>query len=213
MLQTLQELAPLARSGCLVTDAGSTKAAIVEKASRYFAPGIFLGGHPVAGKERRGVEAADADLFRGRPYVLTPTAAPTSLSEEFRSWLGRIGARVVEMSPTEHDQTLALTSHLPQLLSTALAATLAKQDNPHLNEIFGSGLLDMTRLALSPPDIWQSIVSTNQAQITAALELFLNTLLDVGNPQAPGEFSTLFVSASRFAAKLREVRYETAPPV
>jgi len=102
----------------LVTDAGSTKAVICETA-RELKRGRFVGGHPMAGKESRGVEQADADLFRGRPYVLT------SREPELENWIDRIGARLVLLEPAEHDRQVAFVSHLPQLLSTALASVLA----------------------------------------------------------------------------------------
>jgi prephenate dehydrogenase len=211
ILETIEALAPLTRPDCLITDAGSTKAAIVEKASRCFTSGTFLGGHPIAGKERRGVEAADADLFRGKRYVLTPIVPETPISRQFRSWLVRIGAQIVEMTAGDHDAALAFTSHLPQLVSTALAATLARKDDPRLAEVFGSSLLDMTRLALSPPDIWQSILSTNQAHVAAALDLLIRTLLDLRGQIGAGEFTALFASANTFAAALRKVPYKNLP--
>lgn len=96
ILETLAALGPLARSGCLITDAGSTKTAIVRKAEECIRSASFVGGHPLAGKEQRGAEAADADLFRERIYVLTPSGAETGLLDMFRSWLARIGARIVE---------------------------------------------------------------------------------------------------------------------
>lgn len=207
ILQTLAVLPPLIRPGSLTTDAGSTKAQIVETATRHFTPGTFLGGHPIAGKERRGVEAADPDLFRDRIYVLTPTWHETPLSQEFRSWLSRIGARVTEMSASEHDTVLARTSHLPQLLSTALAAALANQQDPRLAEIFGRSLLDMTRLALSPFDIWQSILATNHFEVAAALDVFHQTLIELRHAHATGQLQHLFTSANAFAAELRKKAY------
>ncbi len=128
ILSTLPLIAPCVRPGALVTDAGSTKTEIVNQALRSLAPGQFLGGHPMAGKEQRGAAHACAELFRDRTWILTPTEpgqldSPAAL--EFVDWIGKIGAVPVVLSPQEHDRVVALTSHLPQLLSTALAATLA----------------------------------------------------------------------------------------
>jgi prephenate dehydrogenase len=203
ILQTLETLGPLTRPECLVTDAGSTKVAIVQKASEYLPPGVFLGGHPIAGKEQRGVQAADPDLFRNRVYVLTPIDPQTQLSGEFRHWLSRIGSNVIQMSPSEHDATVAFTSHLPQLISTALAVTLAKRNQASLAEVFGSGLLDMTRLALSPPDLWLSILATNQAGIMAATGAFLDSFTELRESILTGDPAHLFEAAAQFAGKLR----------
>lgn len=204
ILSTIPLLAEVAHANCLITDAGSTKTPIVDAAAAARLK-QFIGGHPIAGKEQRGVGAADADLFRKRPYVLTPVAEDTSRTSEFRSWLGRIGANVIDMSPGEHDATVALTSHLPQLLSSALAATLAKQDNRNLDQVFGQGLLDMTRLALSAPDVWGSILSTNSEAITNALDSFLSSLYDLRNSIGLPELESRFTVARGFAQKIRRL--------
>jgi prephenate dehydrogenase len=205
ILQTIEELGPLAKPGCLITDAGSTKGQIVEQAVRHLPATTFLGGHPLAGKEQRGAAAADADLFRNRPYVLTPSGPETPASHDFREWLVRIGARVMDTSPQEHDTTVALTSHLPQLVSTALAATLAGRDNETLGKIFGSGLLDMTRLALSTPDLWASIFSTNKLAVLPALDAFLSTLQQTRKALEADAISDIFHKASDFASSLRKL--------
>lgn len=211
ILETLEMLGPLLRarsphSACLVTDAGSTKAVIVQKACECLPAGMFLGGHPMAGKEKRGVEAAEADLFRGRRYVLTPTADETALSREFRLWLSRMGAQLVQMSAPEHDATVAFTSHLPQLLSTALAGTLARQNNRYVAEVYGSGLLDMTRLALSPADLWLSIFHTNQGQVISACDQFIDCLKQLRESILAGDPVELMEVAGRFADNVGKPR-------
>jgi prephenate dehydrogenase len=203
ILTTLETLGPLAATNCLITDAGSTKTAIVTKASECLRFATFLGGHPLAGKEQRGVESAEAALFRGRPYVLTPTGQPTPVSAAFRSWLQRIGANVLETTPAEHDSVVALTSHLPQLLSTALAKTLGEQKNPRLQDIHGPGLLDMTRLALSSPDLWQSILETNQREVMTALDLFQQSLTELRQAIATGQLTGIFSAGASFARSIR----------
>src|SRR6202043_931622 len=107
-------------------DAGSTKQAISEAAGQHLTNCTFLGGHPMAGKELRGAAAADADLFQGRPWVLTSEPDhPTA--RVFRKWLALFGAKEIILDPARHDQFVAWGSHLPQLLSTALAAVLHDQ--------------------------------------------------------------------------------------
>jgi prephenate dehydrogenase len=204
ILVTIEQIAPLVNRECLITDAGSIKTQIVRKAAEFLPVGQFLGGHPLAGKEQRGVEAADGCLFRGRPYVLTPTGPETPVSATFRSWLVRLGAELIDMSPEEHDTTVALTSHLPQVLSTALAQTLAGQDNKYVEVVFGQGLLDMTRLALSTPELWSSILSTNQDAIDSALDTFSRTLGELRQSIGTGDLPRLFASANSFAGKIRK---------
>jgi prephenate dehydrogenase len=206
ILETIESLGPLVNTDCLITDAGSTKAQIVEQALKHLPLGTFLGGHPLAGKEQRGAGAADADLFRNRPYVLTPSGPKTAATQEFREWLSRIGANVLETSPQEHDSTVALTSHLPQLVSTALAATLAERNSETLQKIFGPGLMDMTRLALSTPELWASIFSTNKRQVLAALDAFVFSLEQTREAIESEDLSYIFNTAAQFAASIRNLR-------
>jgi prephenate dehydrogenase len=207
ILQTIPRLKTALRPGTLVTDAGSTKQAIVDSAASHLPAGSFLGGHPIAGKEQRGPDAADADLFRNRLYVLTPTAASIGQekAEEFRKTLRVIGANVLEMSAQEHDHTLAFTSHLPQLLSTALAATLAQDGDPRLSEVYGTGLLDMTRLALSSPDLWNSILGTNKNQVGQAIDALVQVLLGLKANLGESEIAYTFNQATTFAASIRKL--------
>jgi prephenate dehydrogenase len=205
ILAIMDDIGPCVRSGSLVTDAGSTKVLIVEKAKICLPGANFLGGHPLAGKEQRGAEAADADLFRNRPYVLTPMSGDTRLTREFELWLQRIGAKVVKMPAAQHDAAVAFTSHLPQLLSTALAMTLAAQSGQPVSEIFGPGLLDMTRLALSTPELWMSILSTNKTEVNAALDAFMRSLDTLRKAVGTEDLRGLFHSGAEFASKIRNV--------
>ena len=185
ILATLDAL----ETDALVTDAGSTKAAICERARRLKR---FVGGHPMAGKESRGVEQADADLFRGRPYVLT------SREPELEHWIERIGARLVFLDPVEHDRQVAFVSHLPQLLSTALASMLAGKEN-----IAGPAAADLTRLALSPYDIWRDIFATNAEPIDAALAAFSARLGELRAQLRGPEMERVFAEAASSARALR----------
>lgn len=205
IIDTLALLGPLTRPDCLITDAGSTKAVIVRKASQSIQSATFLGGHPMAGKEQRGVDAAEANLFRGRPYVLTPNTAPTSLSTEFVEWLHRIGANVIEMTPAEHDRIVAFTSHLPQLLSTALAGTLAAQTADGIPQVFGPGLLDMTRLALSTPDLWASILATNKEEVALSVDLFVAYLRSLKEAMATDDLPSFFERGAAFSSIIRKL--------
>jgi len=202
IIETLAKIGPIAQPDALITDAGSTKVAIVAAAAQHVKQAQFVGGHPMAGKESRGAFNADGNLFRGRPYVLEPASG--AKAEQFRDWITCLGAEIVEMTPERHDATVALTSHLPQLLSTTLAALLADDANRGLTDVFGSGLLDMTRLALSPADLWASILQTNARNVEKALEDYIGALVRIRNSLRTPELYKIFDVSANFAAELRK---------
>ena len=136
----------------------------------------------MAGKEVRGVEHSDADLFQGRPWLFT-SEPPSWL----REWVAKIGARVRVTTPEEHDRLVALASHLPQLLSSALASVTEPA-----RDAAGPGLESMTRLAASPYAIWQDIVETNRDEILAAYDELLATMHKHRRALATGEERFLF---------------------
>ena len=196
ILETLGSLDAHARKGTLITDAGSTKALICERASDAIRRARFVGGHPMAGKESRGVEEADADLFRGRPYVLT------AREPQLEGWIEAFGARLVVLNPEEHDRIVALVSHLPQLLSTALASVVGEQ--PGAARVAGPALGDLTRLALSPYDIWRDIFATNTVSIDAALVVFIAKLEALRAQLRSPEMERVFDKAGASARELRK---------
>jgi len=206
ILDTIRHLDALVKPGALVTDAGSTKSEIVDAAMQNLSRCQFLGGHPMAGKEKRGAGAASADLFQGQTWVLTPVEAgelDTPAAIDFRNWLKRIGARVVALDCDEHDRIVSLTSHLPQLASTALAATLAERLKESQTAVAGSGLMDMTRLALSSYDIWRDILTTNSEHIERALAGYIQELEHIRENLRTRQLQEEFARAARFAASLR----------
>jgi prephenate dehydrogenase len=197
ILETLPKLNPLVRSGTLVTDAGSTKHAICEEARRSLTRCAFLGGHPMAGKEARGAAAAEGDLFRGRPWILTGEP-DHPVARVFRKWIALFGAREVILDASSHDSMVAWSSHLPQLASTALASVLCDQA-PDAGRVAGPGLMDMTRLAMSSFDLWRDILETNRAAVGLALDAYIAKLQDLRSG-----FETEFARGGEFARGLRE---------
>ena len=207
ILDTLHRLDALVRPGALITDAGSTKQAIVSAAQASIHRAQFIGGHPMAGKEKRGAAAADPDLFRGRPYVLTPSGPDeleTPAAASFVDWLRKIGARVLILGADEHDRLVAASSHLPQLASTALAAALAEHA-PDARLVAGPGLQDATRLALSSYEIWRDIVATNTGPIEDALTLYIQELEYLRDNLRTRQLQEEFGRAAGFAQAVREV--------
>lgn len=179
ILDWMERLAPVLRPGQLVTDVGSTKRLICERAAKLFGPGSagFLAGHPMAGKEVSGAAAADAHLFRGAVWLFAHSAsAPhAGLEAEWRGWVERFGCRLVDVAPDRHDTLCAWASHLPQMLGTALAATLedafgaSDRERGELRDVGGRALREMTRLGASPFSMWRDIAHTNAAPIAEAL--------------------------------------------
>ncbi len=210
ILDTIRRLDPLVRPGALVTDAGSTKCRIADLALAHITRCLFLGGHPMAGKERRGASAADPELFRNATWVLTP-ADPADLEapqvHAFVHWLHKIGARPIAMGAEEHDQAVSLTSHLAQLASTALAATVNDQLQPADRlAVAGPGLIDMTRLALSSFDLWRDILATNSEPVDRALAAYIQELEHLRENLRTRQLETEFDRAAAFAARLRKAR-------
>jgi prephenate dehydrogenase len=193
IIETLRKLDPLVRPDALVTDAGSTKKLIADEACRSLRRCAFVGGHPMAGKEVRGAAAADADLFRGRPWVLTE-----AIDHPLRHWIAAFGAREIILNPAEHDRLVAWSSHLPQLASTALAGVIADLA-PNAAKVAGPGLMDSTRLAMSSFDLWRDILETNQSEVAAALDAYIHKL-----QLLRGNFEAEFAKGSAFAKALRQ---------
>ncbi|MGH2720961.1 MAG: prephenate dehydrogenase/arogenate dehydrogenase family protein [Actinomycetota bacterium] len=174
------EIAPHLEIGAVVTDVGSTKTRIVEEIGARVPPGVhFVGGHPMAGSEHEGIGAATADLYTGCLWFLTPTeGTSTAAYTRLLRLLSRLGARVLSLDPARHDQLLALTSHLPQLLSSTLmafAADMAAQAGG-LPIVAAGGFRDMTRIAASSPDLWVDILRENRAAVLEILGRFEEAL-------------------------------------
>jgi len=151
----------------LVTDAGSTKRRIVEAVERHpRSAGVFVGAHPLAGSERRGAAHASADLFQDRVCMLTPThrTQPEQLRRARAFWAS-LGSRLVEMSPVEHDEILAHTSHLPHALAAALAASVPAE----WQALAAGAFRDGTRVAAADTDLWTAIFRDNRGPLLKAL--------------------------------------------
>jgi len=177
IIDLLERIGPLASPDALITDVGSTKIEIMGRARDVFGADVakrFLPGHPMAGKENSGVEYADADLFRDAVWLLTPFLLQDLAQPNIAAYLDLVkktGARILTFDPHEHDRVCALVSHLPQMISTAFAATLVEElgDDPQANAIGGRALREMTRIARSPYSMWRDIALTNTKNIQDAL--------------------------------------------
>lgn len=168
----------------IVTDVGSTKTAICKTAERLGIP--FIGGHPMAGVEQSGPEAASADLFRNAPYFLCRIpSTPDRAVQMMRAVAEGIGSTAHEISAEEHDRLVARISHLPQILSNVLAGQTAAD-----RELAGPGLRSMTRLAASPFHVWRDILRTS-AFLPYELQSFIERLQRIVDAMEAGNFDEL----------------------
>jgi len=170
---------PHLKPGCLLADFGSVKAPIVQQIDALLTPGVrFIGLHPMCGTAGQGIEAARQDLFAGAVLVATPTERTPSSALEDAGQLARLlGMRFVRLTPEEHDRQIALLSHVPYLLSVALTHLAPSTD------CAGPSFRDATRVARSPPALWEEILSLNHSQVAAAADLVCRELSRLGDLQ------------------------------
>ena len=177
IIDLIERVAPVLPAKALLTDVGSTKAAVVEHAEKAFGKSArqrFLAGHPMAGKEMSGVDYADADLFQKAAWFLTPLPEQNlneGLIGEYAEWIDRIGARIAILPAEEHDRLCAWISHVPQMMSTALAAALVEEFGTEapLLPAGGRALQEMTRIAASPYSMWRDVAISNRKNLEDAL--------------------------------------------
>jgi prephenate dehydrogenase len=206
ILEWLDRLAPFLREDQLVTDVGSVKGAICARArDKYNAPGQpgFLPGHPMAGKEVSGAANADASLFLGSVWLFTGSGTGEAVSpaaQAWRAWVSKFGCRLIDLSPERHDVLCAWISHLPQFVSTAMAALLEEEfaANPDLLPIGGRALREMTRLGASPFSMWRDIAHTNSEAVAAALHALEQRLAHIRENLKTPELRDEFEQANRF---------------
>jgi prephenate dehydrogenase len=177
IMDFITRLGPAIGPKTLLTDVGSTKAEVMTRAKAVFGKNTgarFLGGHPMAGKEQSGIEYADAELFTGAAWFVTTTSEQhlnRGLHADYLEWVQRIGARLATIDADEHDRLCAWISHLPQMISTALASALVDEygEEAPLLDAGGRALREMTRISSSPYSMWRDIAVTNKRNIADAL--------------------------------------------
>jgi prephenate dehydrogenase len=203
-LAILAELDDNVRLPAVITDTGSTKREIVEAAKLLPPRFTFVGGHPLGGAAASGLEHARTDLFKGRPWLFTPTGdASGDALDKLLSFTGALGAipRVIDVAA--HDRLLAYLSHLPQLTASALMTIVGDAVGDEGLALAGRGLTDTTRLAGSPAEIWKDIAATNADEIGQALDGLIEALQDLRRDLRSGEqLSNLFTRASRWRSRL-----------
>ncbi|MEG3592291.1 MAG: prephenate dehydrogenase/arogenate dehydrogenase family protein [Pseudomonadota bacterium] len=171
-----KRLATLNIKNYVLTDVGSTKVSVVKEASEVFGdvPGYFVPAHPIAGKEKSGIDAAQSDLFQGCRVLITPhTNLQTDAKNKVIAMWTAVGSQVEEISIAEHDRLLACTSHLPHMVAYALVDYLS--NSPESDAIFkyaAGGFGDLTRVASSSPEMWRDICLANKDEILLTLDSY-----------------------------------------
>jgi prephenate dehydrogenase len=204
----LAQLAPFLEPGTIVTDAGSTKSDVVAAARAALGPAIgqFVPGHPIAGSESNGPDAALVGLYRGKKAVLTPLPenAAADVERVAAAWR-TCGAVIHKLTPAEHDKVFAAVSHLPHLLAFALVDDIAAK--PHAGLLFqyaASGFRDFTRIAGSSPEMWRDISLANRAALLTELDAYLAQLTSLRAALAASDGAAL----ERVYANAQRARHE-----
>ena len=205
-IQLLPQVMSLRPEGAIVTDVGGTKRDIMKAAAELpSGTKAFVGGHPIGGAERGGFGFARPDLFRGRPWIFTPSrsAAIDRLSE----FVLGLGARPTTMDAETHDRVMAYVSHLPQLAASALMDVVGRAATGDGLRLAGRGLTDSTRLASSPASVWRDVCASNADDIGPALDALIARLTDLrADLQSGRTVDEVFDDAARWRAELMKGR-------
>jgi len=209
MQASFEALRDALAADAVVTDVGSVKGSVVQDAKRVFGrvPEFFVPGHPIAGTERSGVEAAFPELFRNRRVILTPLdqTDPGALERVEQVWQ-LCGAEVTQMSVAHHDEVLAATSHLPHMLAYSLVDSLARlKENDEIFRYAAGGFRDFTRIASSNPTMWRDICLANREALEQMLQRFATELKDLADLLHAGDGEGLLALFER--AKSARDRY------
>lgn len=185
MTEICREIGPVLKNGAIVTDVGSTKANVVHMMESLLPPGVFyIGGHPMAGSEKRGLEGSSDILFENAAYVLTPREnTPAYVIKTMEEVAQGLGARVVFLTPEEHDQKVAAVSHLPHIVASALVNTVGSLEEKRQGylALAAGGFRDTTRIAASQSEMWCDILLHNREALVSLLEEYISTLRQYRN--------------------------------
>ncbi|RKQ63600.1 prephenate dehydrogenase [Thermovibrio guaymasensis] len=180
----LKQVKPHIKEGCIVTDLGSVKGELVKRCEEILegvAP--FVGGHPIAGTEKSGVENSVENLFANAKFILTPTEkTDPKAKEKIKKLWEKLGSKVIEMDPYHHDRVFAAVSHLPHVVAYSIVNAIGKlseDTGENLFEFTGGGFRDFTRIAMSDPIMWRDICIGNRENILKSIKRFKEALTEV----------------------------------
>src|SRR5438874_2376887 len=206
IIDLIERLGPVLPETALLTDVGSTKLEILSRAKSVFGNALkkrFLGGHPMAGKERSGIEQSTAEVFQFSTWIFISENNGEDLcplAQEYVQLIQSLVVRVVYLNAEQHDRLCAWISHLPQMVSTALASTLLEEasDNPVVYDIGGRALREMTRIASSPYSMWRDVALTNAENIAEALHKLEQRISHIRENLKTPELRAEFERANKF---------------
>jgi prephenate dehydrogenase len=206
-VRLLEQAVPSAPEACILTDVASVKAPLCAAAERLGVDARFVGGHPIAGGTATGASAADPNLFRGRTVVLTPSAQALPNARALVAGMWRaVGAEIVELDASVHDRVLATTSHLPQMVASALCAVAAAHGDRELVERFaGPGFRDTTRIAASDAAMWSAIARLNRDRLLEAMDAFGEVWANLRDGVAAGDEASIRATIERGAELRRRI--------
>ena len=210
IIEHIRILSKIVNSDTIITDIGSTKEKIMETAQEEFRDNVyFVGGHPMAGSEKSGVDTADPSIFINKAYALIPGRnTPRLVMDKLRNVIITIGSIPVILTSKVHDEIVAAVSHLPQMLSVALMNAVGSFDNDSGDyfNLSGGGFYDMTRIASSQFKIWKDIYETNQNNVKKVISIYIEKLEEIkeliGNEKLKSEFE----KANQFRKILNELK-------
>ena len=200
----VKAIAPALKKGAVLTDVGSVKGILVRELEKMMPKDVhYIGGHPIAGSDRSGIDSANAELFRNARCVITPTenSDPSALDKIQNLWKA-LGSEIIILNPEEHDRVYASVSHLPHLIAYALVNTVAEMDRSYL-DFSGKGFMDSTRIACSSEELWNDICLLNRDNIVEVLAVFQKNLDTLDRYLKAGD-SDLLKAEFRKARILRE---------
>lgn len=180
----MAKLKNIIKPGCIITDIGSVKGAIHNASAALGLDDVFIGGHPMTGSEHSGYEYSNADMLCGARYVITPTALTKKSSlESYKQLITELGCKITIMDWRLHDRSVAGISHLPHLVSAALAKTVKDNDDEmnYMHTLAAGGFRDSTRIAASSPEMWGQICATNGPAICEMMDCYIELLKEIRN--------------------------------
>jgi len=210
IIEHIKILSKMVNSDTIITDIGSTKEKIMVTAQEEFRDNVyFVGGHPMAGSEKSGVDTADPSIFINKAYALIPGRnTPRLVMDKLRNVIITIGSIPVILTSKVHDEIVAAVSHLPQMLSVALMNAVGSFDNDSGDyfNLSGGGFYDMTRIASSQFKIWEDICETNQNNIKKVISIYIEKLEEIKELIGKEKLKSEFERANRFRKKLNELK-------
>ena len=209
-LRILPVVMSQAKPGAIVTDTAPTKRDLAAVARNVAsAKAVYIGGHPLAGSNRRGIANADANLFDSAYWILTPTEnTPPAERESLAWWVRMLGSFPLSTPPERHDQMVAMTTHVPFVIALALSQWVAKSsaDEPMLQKLATGNFQTLTSLAALPFDMWSAVIDTNRERIEQAVSEFREVLDDCARKLSKGQLPAVWQEAHLFQKKLSRER-------